>query len=135
MKSALLCGPVALLGSAAVLAAPPVKPGPEVTITVVEDPDALGEKVNTIKLPDADEASRAAPKDGRDAKHDTDTGDGKNGEQGKDSDPSDDKMNNHAEDTSHAVGEQGQSDTDDARQDANEAKPPPTERPDGPGGN
>jgi hypothetical protein len=36
----------------------------DVTITVVEDPEQLKGKVNTIRLPDADEGSHAADRSG-----------------------------------------------------------------------
>jgi hypothetical protein len=135
VKSALLCGSVAVLGSGAVLAAPPEKPGAtEVTISVVADPDALEEKVNTIDLPAAAETSRTPPQTGNEAKHDKDAGARKDTELGKASNTADDKANNHADDAPHPVGEQGQSDSENTGQDTNEAKPPSANPPEGAGG-
>jgi hypothetical protein len=55
MKAAVLSGLLAtLLASTAVWAAPPTGNAADVTISVVNDPAKLGEKVSTISLPDTD---------------------------------------------------------------------------------
>jgi hypothetical protein len=59
LKSGVLCGVLAIAGSTAVYAAPPKKDAPpksdvDVTITVIEDPAQLNERVNTLTLPGSD---------------------------------------------------------------------------------
>jgi hypothetical protein len=61
---------LAVLGCCAASASAADDHASDVTITVVEDPKQLKEKVNTIRLPDADEDSRAAQKSGHQTESD-----------------------------------------------------------------
>jgi hypothetical protein len=65
LKSGVLCGVLAIAGSTAVYAGPPKSAAPpksdapaksdvDVTITVIEDPAQLNERVNTLTLPGSD---------------------------------------------------------------------------------
>jgi hypothetical protein len=65
LKSAPLLLSLAALASGAAAAAPPAEAGgKDVTITVVDDPEQLSEKVNRISLPaDHDNAEAARDKD------------------------------------------------------------------------
>src|SRR3981081_548411 len=75
----------------------------DVTITVVEDPEQLKEKVNTIRLPDADDAddadedSHAAQKSGHQNESD------------KNSHNVGDQQGNEAAETNHDTGDKAQS--------------------------
>ena len=82
----------------------------DVTITVVEDPEQLKEKVNTIRLPDADEDSHAAQKSGHQNESD------------KNSHNVGDQQGNEAAETKHDTGDKAQSAADAAKSDANDAQ-------------
>jgi hypothetical protein len=85
----------------------------DVTITVVEDPEQLKEKVNTIRLPDADDAdedSHAAQKSGHQNESD------------KNSHNVGDQQGNEAAETNHDTGDKAQSAADAAKSDANDAQ-------------
>jgi hypothetical protein len=64
----MLCGVLAVAGSTAVYAAPP-KSDVDVTITVIDDPAQLNERVNTISLPgsDGDDANAAGHRNKNDS--------------------------------------------------------------------
>jgi hypothetical protein len=121
MLSALLFGSVALLGSGAAAAAPPAdksadKSAADVTITVVNDPGQLNEKVNLITLPAANDGKSKT------AEH---------ADQGKQADKTDGNAKHDAEDNRHDVGDKRQSDTDGTRQDIHDVQQQNTDKPDG----
>jgi hypothetical protein len=83
----------------------------DVTITVVEDPEQLKEKVNTIRLPDADDAdedSHAAQKSGHQNQSD------------KNSKDAGDQQRNEAAETTHAAGDKAHSAAEAAKSDTND---------------
>jgi hypothetical protein len=85
----------------------------DVTITVVEDPEQLKEKVNTIRLPDADDAdgdSHAAQTSGHQSEPD------------KNSHNVGDQQRNEASETNHDAGDKAQSAADAGKSDANDAQ-------------
>ncbi|HEV7442979.1 MAG TPA: hypothetical protein VGO18_10325 [Steroidobacteraceae bacterium] len=85
----------------------------DVTITVVEDPEQLKEKVNTIRLPDADDAdgdSHGAQKSGH------------QNESNKNSNDAGNQQRNEAAETNHDAGEKAQSAADAVKSDANDAQ-------------
>jgi hypothetical protein len=82
----------------------------DVTITVVEDPEQLKEKVNTISLPDANEDSHAADKSGHQNESD------------KNSNSANEPQPNEAAEINHDTGEKAQSADDAEKPDANDAQ-------------
>jgi hypothetical protein len=85
----------------------------DVTITVVEDPEQLKEKVNTIRLPEADNAdedSHAAQKSGHPNESD------------KNSNDAGHQQRNEAAETNHDAGDKAQSAAEAAKSDANDAQ-------------
>lgn len=80
----------------------------DVTITVVEDPEQLKEKVNTISLPDADEDSHAAQESGH------------QDESQKNSNDAGDQQRDEAAESHHDAGDKAQSAAGAAKSDAND---------------
>jgi hypothetical protein len=114
VKSVLLFVSLATLESGAAAAAPPDAGKKDVTITVVDDPDQLSEKVNTISLPAADDdKSEASAKPGKEAEN------------------VDESSKSDAEDTRHDAGDKAQGDTGDSKQDASDAQQQDAQHPEG----
>ena len=85
----------------------------DVTITVIEDPEQLKEKVNTIRLPDADDADEdphAARKSGH------------RNESDKNSNEPGDQQRDDAAQVDHNASDKAQSAAEAAKSEANEAK-------------
>jgi hypothetical protein len=123
VKSLLWFVPLAALGSGVAPASAADADKKDVTITVVDDPDQLTEKVNTISLPAADDEHSEAPAKrgkeaarGKAAEHDTAA------EHGKQAHDAAENANNDAEDTKHDAGRPAQGDVGASKQDANDAK-------------
>jgi hypothetical protein len=85
----------------------------DVTITVVEDPEQLKEKVNTIRLPDADDADEDPH-----AQQNT----GHRNESDKNSNDASDQQRNDAVEADHNAGDKAQSAPEAAKSDADDAK-------------
>jgi cobalamin biosynthesis protein CobT len=85
----------------------------DVTITVIEDPEQLKEKVNTIRLPDADDADED-PHAARKAGH--------RNESDKNSNEPGDQQRDDAAQVDHNASDKAQSVAEAAKSQANEAK-------------
>jgi hypothetical protein len=114
IKSVLLLGALAGLTAAPAGSAPPGDANPkDVTITVVNDPEQLNEKVNRISLPPAiEEPPHASPKPG------------KNADPSKQADHTQEKAAQDANGPNPDVGDSSQSDAESATQDIPDVPPP-----------
>src|SRR3981081_3387869 len=85
----------------------------DVTITVIEDPEQLKEKVNTIRLPDADDADEDPPAARKS---------GHRNESDKNSNEPGDQQRDDAAQVDHNASDKAQSAAEAAKSEANEAK-------------
>jgi hypothetical protein len=134
VKSVLLFVALAMLESGVAAAGPPADAGnKDVTITVVDDPDQLNEKVNTLRLPADDENSQASAKPGKEARHGKPAGPDKLPEHGKKTDTAAEGVKSDAEDTKRDAVDKAQGDIGDSKQDANDVQQQDARHPDGGG--
>ena len=124
IHSVLWLGAVVALGAGPVASATPGDPDTkDVTITVVNDPEQLNEKVNRISLPAADdEQSPASSNQSSKTAH------------AKQADDTHERASNDAGDSMHDGGEKTRNDAENVQQDTRDAQHENTDRSQGPGG-